>query len=317
MEKDDRWKQYFSDNHRYADIINGIGCGGMQLVKASDLSEADTGAGKKRARDLLRKTALGLNFVLIGIENQETIDYAMPFRVLGYDMSQYETQISKIKKEVKKGKKDLSPGEYLYGYQKENRLNPVATFILYSGETEWDGPHSLHEMLDFTDVPKHLKSMISDYKINVIEIRKLEHTEVFQTDVRQVFDFIRCSEDKEALKQLVESDCRYQNMEEDAFEIVALYTNAEEIMQVKENWRKDGKINMCTAIKELIAEGRDEGISIGRNEGIAIGKREGENLLAVLISKLLSDERIGDVNLAANDENVRQQLYREYGLIEK
>lgn len=29
MEKDSKWKRYFSDNRRYADIINGIGCDGM------------------------------------------------------------------------------------------------------------------------------------------------------------------------------------------------------------------------------------------------------------------------------------------------
>lgn len=64
------WKQYFSDSCRYADIINGIGCSGIQLVKASDLSEADSQAGRK-ARDLLRRSAFGINFALIGIENQE------------------------------------------------------------------------------------------------------------------------------------------------------------------------------------------------------------------------------------------------------
>ena len=42
----------------------------------------------------------------------------------------------------------------------------------------------------------------SDYKINLVEIRKLEDTSVFKTDVRQVFDFIRCSNDKNALKKL-------------------------------------------------------------------------------------------------------------------
>lgn len=62
--------------------------------------------------------------------------------------------------------------------------------------------------------------MTSDYRINVIEIRKLENTVVFQTDVRQVFDFIRCAEDKELLKELVENDAYYQNMEEDAFDVV-------------------------------------------------------------------------------------------------
>ena len=42
MEMDVCWKEYFRDDARYADVINGIGCGGQQLVEAKDLQEADS-----------------------------------------------------------------------------------------------------------------------------------------------------------------------------------------------------------------------------------------------------------------------------------
>jgi len=79
MGKDVEWKSFFEDNRRYADIINGIGCGGMQVVKDTDLTEVDT-ASKKKNRDLLRKAALGMNFVIVGIENQDEMDYELPLR---------------------------------------------------------------------------------------------------------------------------------------------------------------------------------------------------------------------------------------------
>ncbi len=66
MGKDVEWKSFFQDNHRYADIINGIGCGGVQLVKDMDLTEVDPTV-KKKSRDILRKVALGVNFAIIGI----------------------------------------------------------------------------------------------------------------------------------------------------------------------------------------------------------------------------------------------------------
>ena len=146
-DKDMGWKVYFSDNERYADIINGIGCRGQQLVKETDLSEDDSQAGKK-ARDLFRRTALGMNFAIIGIENQETIDYSLPLRNMNYDV--------------------------------------------------W-------------------------------------------------------------------------KMEEDAYDVVALYTNSTELVQAKNYQRKDGKIDMCRAITELIEDGRAEGIETGRREGIETG----------------------------------------------
>lgn len=96
MTKDIEWKEYLSDDERYADIINGIGCGGKQIITGADLYELDTQSGflsgprfiekrmlrkgnrKIKIRDMLRRVAFGVNFAIIGIENQEGIDYSMP-----------------------------------------------------------------------------------------------------------------------------------------------------------------------------------------------------------------------------------------------
>lgn len=42
MKKDFISSAFFSDNERYADIINGIGCNGISFVKGKDLQETDT-----------------------------------------------------------------------------------------------------------------------------------------------------------------------------------------------------------------------------------------------------------------------------------
>lgn len=117
MEKDSSWKTYFSDKLRYADIINGIGCVGEQLVKATDLTEANGQERNGKARDLLQKTAFGVNFALIGIENQEKMDYELPLRILNYDVSVYEKQALKLRREVRQRsryKGQLTAGEYYH-----------------------------------------------------------------------------------------------------------------------------------------------------------------------------------------------------------
>ena len=276
MGKDIGWKSFLSDDERYADVINGIGCKGEQVVSKDDLYEMDTQTGLSRSRDFvrrltqsrkgnvkirdcLRKVAFGMNFAIIGIENQETMDYSIPLRNMLYDVNAYEKQAAKIRKEVRRIRKGLSVGEYLYGFRKSDRLLPTVTFILYSGSKPWDGPKSLHEMLDFTDIPETLREMVADYKINLVEIRKLEDTSVFKTDVRLVFDFIRCSNDKNALKKLVETDDYYKNMEEDAFDVAVQYTNATELIDAKEYYEKEGVVDMCQALTELLADERAEG----------------------------------------------------------
>lgn len=215
MRKAEGWNVFLEDNSRFADLINGIGCGGKQFLKETDISEADVSAGKK-SRDILRKVALGVNFAIVGVENQEVIDYEMPFRTMCYDVFSYQKQISKIKKENKTGEKDLDAGEYMYGFKKDDKLKPVITFVLYAGEEDWDGPTNLCSMMDFTDIPEELKEMVADYRINVIPIHQFENTEVFKTDVRHVFDFIRCSKDKKKLLDLIQNDVYYKEMEDDA-----------------------------------------------------------------------------------------------------
>ena len=298
MKRDIGWKGFLSDDERYADVINGIGCNGKQVVKKEDLQEMDTQTGFLRrnqfvqrltgvrnrsvkVRDCLRKVAFGTNFAIIGIENQETMDYSIPLRNMSYDVDAYEKQATKIRKEVRKNHKGLSVGEYLYGFRKSDKLLPAVTFVLYSGSQGWDGPRSLYEVLDFTDIPEELRDLIADYKINLVEIRKLEDTSVFKTDVRQVFDFIRCSNDKKALKELVETDDYYKNMEEDAFDVAVQYTNATELIEAKEYYEKEGAVNMCKALTELIEDGKKEGKDEKLREQVQKKVRKGHSVAEI------------------------------------
>ena len=221
---------------------------------------------------------------------------------MSYDVGVYDKQAAKIRKEVRKNPKGLSKGEYLYGFRKDSRLYPAITFILYSGEGSWDGPRPLHEMLDLTDIPEALQGMAADYKINLIDIRKLEDTSVFKTDVRQVFDFIRFSSNKDALKELVEKDDYYKNMETDAYDVVAQYTDETKLVAVKEYYEKEGPVNMCQAIKDWIAEEREAGIESG------IGR---VNRLTQLLAE---QNRIDDIIKAASDKEYQEKLLKEFQL---
>ena len=272
MVKDVSWKEYFRDDERYADVINGIGFDGREFVTAENLEEADTQTifgglygksmlkatkGRRKlmrrngTRDMVRKVAFGVSFAIVGLENQEVVDYAMPLRCMVYDAGEYEKQAGRIRKMLRK-KKGLLAGEYLYGFGKDSRLHPVVTFVLYGGKEPWDGPWSLHEMLDMEEVPEEMRRLVVNYPLHV----------------KQVFDFIRCSEDKKMLLELVQTDNSFQCMEEDAYEVATNYAGAEALIKIKEEYRgKDGKVDMCQALKELLADERIEGRMEGRMEG--------------------------------------------------
>lgn len=330
MKKDTGWKEYLSDNNRYADLINGLGCGGRQVITGKDLSERDTQtgifaetdvtagsrkkAGKRRnqgARDIIRKAAFGMNFAVIGIESQELEDYGIPLRNLSYDVSEYEKQAAAIRRETRKDSRDLTAGEYLYGFRKGSRLCPVLTFILYTGATPWKGPLCLHDMIDFTDIPAELRGRVPDYEINLIEIRKFKDTGVFRTDVKQVFDFIRKAEDKAALKELVEQDAYYKNMAGDAFDLIVRYANAAELA-AKKNYHKTegGCINMCKAIRELMEDSRQEGAKEGWEEGRREGMKEGREEGAYKMLYDLVENNTLTMEAAASQKNLTVNEFR-------
>lgn len=67
MGKDIGWKGFLSDDERYADVINGIGCKGEQVVKKEDLQELDTQTGSATALLIFFET---LTHILI--QNNQT-----------------------------------------------------------------------------------------------------------------------------------------------------------------------------------------------------------------------------------------------------
>ncbi len=50
-----------------------------------------------------------------------------------------------------------------------------------------------------------------------------------------------------------------QIVKKDAFDVAVQYTNAKELIEAKEYYEKDGVVDMCKALTELIADGRQEG----------------------------------------------------------
>ena len=167
----------------------------------------DTETSQGKRRDLVRKAVFGVNFVVMGLENQEKLDYRLPLRVLGYESGEYERQASGIYREIRRNGRnsdtELSSGEYLYGFRKSDRLHPVITIILYYGEEKWDGSSDLHGILDFQDIPEQIRQYVQNYRIHVIDVRRMERTDLFQTDLRQVFDLIRFSGNRERLRDLI------------------------------------------------------------------------------------------------------------------
>ncbi len=71
---------------------------------------------------------------------------------------------------------------------------------------------------------------------------------------------------------------------------------------------------MCKALKELIADGRTEGIARGIEIGEARGIATGENRMNELCMHLLNKDRYEDLKRATKDSRYRKQLFTEFNL---
>ena len=227
--------QYFEDDCRYADLINGFVFEGRQVVDEKDIIDRNpviTGfLGKvkgcipiQKYRDAVRKIVFGMNFIVLGLEH--------PF---------------------------------LGGITKEDRFKAVVTIVLYYGSEPWQGARTLYDLLDLDSVPDKVKDLLNDYRIHILEVRRIQELDRDQTDLREVFGFIQKSGDKAAVKKFAfENAEKFQKLEEDAYDVISILTGSKELETMKEKYReKAGKINMCEAIRGLIEEGKAIGLSLG------------------------------------------------------
>ena len=159
-------KNFWRDNRHFADLFNAVFFNGEQVLKPQDLTEADTDVSSmlkfnghaetiQKILDVVKKTAYGVDFVLWGLENQAKIHYAMPLRHMVGDAFSYMKEYDEIAAVNKKNGEFHSADEFLSGFKKTDRLHPVISLCVYYGESEWDGPFSLKDMLE---IPEKIES---------------------------------------------------------------------------------------------------------------------------------------------------------------
>lgn len=180
-------KNYWNDNEQFADLFNAVLFDGRQIIKADELENMDTEESTvlenreyaesiKASRDNIKiqkkSSVYGVQFVLLGLESQEHIHYAMPIRVMGYDYGSYKKQYDSNAKKYKTAE-GMSEDEYLSKMKKTDKLIPVITVVIYYGERPWDGAKSLHEMLD---IPAEMIKYVNDYKMLLVEARQNDLT---------------------------------------------------------------------------------------------------------------------------------------------
>ena len=284
--KDSITKSYMQNKETFADACNFLLFGGRPVIKPESLEPLDPTSiaisydengvpiPTQKFRDILKRATLmkddRASYLVLGIENQSEVDYAMPVRNMYYDASHYVGQAeAKSREHRKNGDKPETSGEFLSGFHKTDKLTPVITATVFFNSGEWTGPRSLHEMLD---ADEEILKLIPNYPLRVIvpaDFREEDFSKL-STDFRLVMECLKYANDKRKLGEIIREDESFQSVARRTADVINVLTNSN--IQFKEG---EERVDMCEAIKGMLNDAREEGLEKGLKKGREEGREEG------------------------------------------
>ena len=271
-QKDVTLKTFWRDNEHFADLFNATVFNGRQVLKPDKLTEMDTDVSATiqsksynesitRNRDVVKKMSDGVEFNILGLEIQDRTHYAMPLRTMTYDALGYIKEYNDIKKQHKLNKDSFSsPEEFLSGIDKSDRFHPIITLVLYYGDSLWDGPSCLSDMM--VSMPDNIKTYFSDYKLNLVQILDSDKYTFYNKDVKNLFNIT-----KDIYNKNLQSLYQYKNVDTEIIELVSAITDNPQLIDLYKEQEKGGTDHMmCKAFQELKAEWAEEGLQAGKQQ---------------------------------------------------
>lgn len=135
----------------------------------------------------------------------------------------------------------------------------MVTLVLYFGK-HWDGPRNLKDLLDLEGMLPEVRELLADYPVHVIEVGNYPYAEAFRTDLKLVFGFVQNADDKEKLRAFARAEEEaLSELAEDAYDLISVMTGTEELDRIKkEKQERKGKVNMCKAIDDMLADATEK-----------------------------------------------------------
>ena len=273
-------KNFFENNEVFADVFNSY-LFKENVINASELQPANTAYADTvktakgvekigKYRDNIRRTALGAQFVILGIEDQNKIHYSMPIRNMLYDALGYSAECKSLG--ATQDTNDWTIDEFLSKLSKGTMLTPIVTVVFYTGENVWDGPRSLYEMLN---IDERLTKYIPDYPIHIID---LGHDDIsFTNSLLKELAYV--------LKGIYDKSLIYDSTEvlNSTLNLAAILTNTPQLYGKKEG----GRTIVCKALNEMVETSKVE----GRTETLFELVLDGILTKAVAVSKTGMSEK--------------------------
>ncbi len=295
----------------FSDICNVNLFGKKEVIQPNELVPMKTdsvytdakGNQREHRRDVCMKhMESGVNIAIISLENQSDVCNIMPVRELGYLYSGYKDQIDKLKQEnERKGKRLITKV-----LEKDQKLVPIISLVLYYGAKEWDGPTSIMDMLNISEKWREkLEPLIANHYIRLVNLagQDDETRRAYQSDFRHIVDYLHYEreKDKKKLEEFSDDESRIVTHPREFLLTMSAFTNDQRYEKIANKMTKrEAKeaTKMC-----MMLDIREER-----------GEKRGKDQINQLILKLDEDGRSEDIIRIAKDSKYEQQLLKEYGI---
>lgn len=141
-----------------------------------------------------------------------------------------------------------------------------------------------------------------DHLYPVITAERLERTELFRTDLQQIFGMLKYrGRKRELIRYINQHKAYFSNLDQETYRAARVFLNSEKQLKDIAGDEKEA-IDMCKALEELYEEGMEKGME------------KGEERLNQLIKRLLADSREEEISKVVGDREYRQRLYHDFQL---
>lgn len=139
----------------------------------------------QRFRDLTRKFEIGTGHIILAVQNQSTVDYEMPLRVMLEDAMDYDAQ----RRTSKTG-----------GMHGKRKLMPVITVVFYHGSGNWNRPQGLTDLLELPEKEVGFTKYIQNYGLTLITPDNV-NTSHFKGGWKEVLEILKRQNNEKEMEE--------------------------------------------------------------------------------------------------------------------
>ena len=285
-------------NDVFADIMNVYLFGGEKIIQEDSLYMDRTATSYRYQDELYQQdrdvakfwSDENVTLSLLGIENQSSVDKDMPLRIMSYDGASYRSQLHLVKKKN---------GDYR---RNRNPRYPVISLVLYFGDRPWKKPQRLS---DTVNISPRLANFTNDYKINVMDVRRLprETVDKFTSDFKIVADYFWQLENNKEYKA---NKDQIRHVEE----LLDFFQYATDDMRFLLNKADLFGERMANNMEGIFTTVEKKGIKAGEE----IGEKRAYERLSKLIPILLSENNTEALEKITKDPEYREELFKKYNI---